>query len=181
MFQLIQDPAASIADSIGVLLVAGVIVTNARFPRRVVLALSGIAVALLALNIAAIAFIVSRPPDSLSVGVRSWGFAAGEVGAVAALAAWVVSLWRAAKMGHWGWFVGLLPFVLLALIEPLFIAHPELIVGQAAANLLITSSFYNSWVFLFSFLTAPLLTPLAALVYGIVTPEKASQTQPRTA
>ncbi len=186
MFSPIQDTNSLILELVGVLLAIAVIFITARQPRRTALVLSGLAVALVALTIVAITILVSwrvqhLPSNRLLAWLLAFILLADRISPIPALAAWVVSLWRAAKMGHWGWFVGLLPFVLLALIEPLFVAHPELIVGQAAANQLITSSFYNGLVFLFSALAAQLLTPLAALVYGIVTPDERPQTQPRTA
>lgn len=186
MFSPFQDTNSLLLKLVGVLLAIAVIFATARQPRRTALVLSGLAVALVALTILAITILVSLrvqrlPGNRLLAWLLALILLADGISPIPALAAWAVSLWRAAKMGHWGWFVGLLPFVLLSLIGPLFAAHPELILGQAAATQLITSSFYNSWVFLFSVLTAQLLTPLAALVYGIVTPDKESQTQPRTA
>jgi hypothetical protein len=183
MFDIFQNPAAAIADSISVLLIVGVIVTSAQFPRRAVLGLSGIAVTLLGLLIAGYVYLAVLQPhvDSrLASILDTLRNGALNVSAALALAAWVVSLWRAAKTVQWGWFMGLLPFVLLSILWPIFFGHPELILGQAAANQLMTSSFYLDLVVLFSFLGAQLLTPLATLVYAIVTPGAESQTQART-
>ncbi len=186
MFSPVQDTNSLILELVGLLLVIAVIFATARQPRRTALVLSGLAVALVALTIIAITILVSLrvqhlPSNRLLAGLLAFILMADGISPLPALAAWVVSLWRAAKMGHWGWFVGLLPFVLLSLIGPLFVAHPELLLGQATENRLITSSFYNGWVFLFSALAAQLLTPLAALVYSIVTPDERPQTQPQTA
>ena len=186
MFSPIQDTNSLILELVGMLLAIAVIFATVRQLRRTALVLSGLAVALVALTISAYTVIVSLsvqhlPNNRLLAGLLVFLLLADRISPIPALAAWVVSLWRAAKTGQWGWFVGLLPFVLLSLIGSLFFGHPELIVGQAAANQLNTSTLNNDRVFLFSFLTAQLVTPLAALVYGIVTPEKESQTQPRTA
>ena len=184
MFQLFQDPAASIADAIGVLLVAGVIITSARFPRRAVLALAGIAVALLGLFILGYVSLLALHPhlDSrLASIITTVDIGALSMSAAPALAAWVASLWRAAKTGQWGWFAAILIFPLITpLLEQLlymtYVQTPGAGYGNASGQF-ICADVTDLCGFVplakqLPFIAVPLLTPLVTLVYGIAGPQE---------
>jgi hypothetical protein len=182
MFQLIFSPTSPIAQAISVLLAAAIILATVRQPRRMVIALASVAVALLAVYMLGIALVLALGPGNRAVAAMAqYVLVPADLSAAPALAAWVVALARAARAGHWGWLAGLLPFVLFAMVWPFFPAYMDLIVGHAAANSLDQAISQSAGAIFFIIAAGQLLTPLVTLVYGLVARDDAPRSQAQMA